>query len=68
MSAEPMSPETQQALLQYWEASKALHSSITEASTAKAITLMNQADQALCLLTKPPESLRARIEIVREQG
>lgn len=68
MTAEPVNPETHQALLQHWEATKALRSSITEADTAKAITLMNQADQALSLLAKPSETLRARVEIVREKG
>ena len=67
MSAEQMSIETQQALLQYFEASKALRSSDTEEAAEKAAELLNQADTALWMLKQNPDTLRRRVEIVRKK-
>lgn len=63
---EPLSLERQHALLQYWEASKALRSALTDAGVAKAIALMNQAETALWMLEQPADSLRTRVEIANK--
>lgn len=61
---DKMSIETQQALLQYWEAAEALRRSDTDEAAKEAIDLLNQSNAVLWMLKQDQNKLRRRVVIV----